>query len=203
MILKTITFIVLISLISCSSIKNKTEVKEVSNQFYFKLDGIYTEKFDDNSTDIYFFSSIDSVVYFSKITKEHYDSIDKLKSSTTPLGRYLVSGNNIKIQQDINKLVKIKPKSSYNFLFMFLPTKFGSNRNVTLIDKEIITEGEIKKDSIILTKEYLGTEELNFKKRKGSKIIPKNSLLIANTNLKGIVTKESKYSANKATIVSN
>ncbi|KIC01509.1 hypothetical protein [Flavobacterium sp. JRM] len=203
MILKTITFIVLISLISCSSIKNKTEVKEVSNQFYFKLDGIYTEKFDDNSTDIYFFSSIDSVVYFSKITKEHYDSIDKLKLSTTPLGRYLVSGNNIKIQQDIDKLVKIKPKSSYNFLFMFLPTKFGSNRNVTLIDKEIITEGEIKKDSIILTKEYLGTEELNFKKRKGSKIIPKNSLLIANTNLKGIVTKESKYSANKATIVSN
>jgi hypothetical protein len=203
MVLKTITLIVFISLISCSSIKNKTEIKEASNQLFFNPDGIYTEKADENSTNIYYFSSIDSIVYFSKITKEHNDSIGKLKLSTTPLGRYLVSGSNIKIQQDIDKLVKIKPKSSYNFLFMFLPTKFGSNRNVTLIDKEIITEGEIKKDSIILTKEYLGTEELNFKKRKGSKTIPKNSLLISNTNLKGIITKESKYSANKATIVSN
>ncbi|MCV9932537.1 hypothetical protein OIU80_09600 [Flavobacterium sp. LS1R47] len=203
MVLKTITLIVFISLISCSSIKNKTEIKEVSNQLFFKPDGIYSEKLDNNSTNIYYFSSIDSIVYFSKITKDHNDSVGKQKLSTIPFGRYLVSGNNIKVQQDIDKLVKIKPKSSYNFLFMFLPTKFGSNRNVTLIDKEIITEGEVKKDSIILTKEYLGTEELNFKKRKGSKTIPKNSLLIFNANLKGIVTKESKYSANKATIVSN
>jgi hypothetical protein len=203
MVLKTITFVIFVSLISCSSIKSKTEIKEISNQFFLKPDGIYTEKFDDNLTNIYYFSSIDSVVYFSKITKRDNDSIGKLKLSTTPFGRYSVSGNIIKIQQDTDKFVKIKPKYSYNFMFMFLPTRLGNNTNVTLIDKEIITEGEIKKDSIVLTKEYLGTEELNFKKKKGSKTILKNALLIFNTNLNGVITKESKYSANKATIISN
>lgn len=203
MIYKIVSIILVIFLFSCTSAKEKTKITEIPKSSFFKSDGIYMEDFEDNSINLYYFSSIDSILYFSNIKKETIDSEGGLKLTTTPLGRYITSGNNIKIQQDIDKSIGVKSNYIFSPMFLFLPTRFKTGGNVTIVDKEIITEGEIKTDTIHLTKEYFGSKELDFKRKKGAKINTKNTVLVLNNKLKGTITKDGRYSSNKASIISN
>jgi cytochrome c-type biogenesis protein CcmE len=87
---------------------------------------------------------------------------------------------------------------------MFIPVRSSnSTTDVIVVDKEIITEGDIKQDSIIMTKKYLSKKESNYKKKFLSKTTLIKSSLIYKPNLKGVLLKENEYSDYSALIISN
>lgn len=189
--------IILLSLIviSCSSSKKKMENKEQSDQTFFKINSVYSELIESNYRNLYYFNSENNTVYFSKIKMN--DSVNKTNKSqltVTRYGEFELQKNTIKIQKDIEKTIKVRGRNFFkSILFVFLPIPRASKKEITIVDKEIITEGEIKEDTIFMNKMYLGTKTLEFKKKKSSKIHTINSFLIYEPKFKGIIKKDDLY----------
>lgn len=67
------------------------------------------------------------------------------------------------MQKDIDKVVKIKPK--HVFSIMFIPVRPSkATTDLIVVDKEIITEGDIKQDSIIITKKLFRHKKIKLQK---------------------------------------
>lgn len=204
---KSLILFLLLIVFSCDSLKKITEQKEISNQSFFKTDAVYSEFSENSYVNLYYFNSENKTVYISKIKKNVNDSISKKKKiqlTTSLYGRYVINGNTIKMQKDIDKVLKIKQKHIFSITFMFIPVRPSkATTDVIVVDKEIITEGYIKQDSIIITKNYLGTKKLNYKKKFLSKTNLIKSLLIYKPNLKGVILKDNEFSSYSALIISN
>ncbi|MBF7091959.1 hypothetical protein IUY40_10445 [Flavobacterium sp. ALJ2] len=196
----------LVITISCNSTKKVAEQKPTPNKSLLKVDGIYSEELENNHQNLYFFSSKDSLVYFAELKKLPKDSISNLKFATSIYGSFTTDRNTIKIKQEFFKTIKIKEKRPFLFYLLYPVIPINSKRNwnnLSVLDKETITEGEIKENSIVLTKEYLGTNKLNSNKKSQAKITPKNSMLIYNSNLKGTLSKDNLSTTYSALIVSH
>ncbi len=178
---------------SCSSLKKVTKQKEIPEESFFFKNAVYTELLDNNYVNLYYFNSENNMVYISKIKKQVNDSINQKKEiqlTTSLYGRYIINGHVIKMQKDIDKIVKIKPKRIFSIMFMFIPVRLSKETtNIKMVDKEIITEGEVKADTITLTKSYFGTKKLNFEKEPSSKINLMKSCLIHKPDFKGVAIK--------------
>ena len=200
--------IILIFLIisSCNSSKEIIKNEEKITQSFFKINGVYSELTKNNYYNLYFFNSENNTVYFSKFKiNDTINKVNKPRLEITVYGEYKIEDNIIKIKQDIEKKVRV---SSRNFLesivFTFpLPAPRAAKREITVIDKEIITEGEVKEDTIFINKMYVGTKKLNFKKKNLSKTHTINSILIYEPNFKGIIKKNNIYNNYEVQIITD
>lgn len=192
-----------VATIGCSSPQKMTEKIVPINSAFFKADAVYSKFIDDNFLNLYYFNSEDKTVYISKI--KNNDVIFKTKDfkiNTSAYGEYKIEANSIKIQKYIYKAVNVHEQSLLKrALYVLLPIPNSSKVEVTIVDKELITEGEIKKDSLIMNKTYFGTKKFDFKMESSSKISNIKSILIYNPKFKGISTKESKYSSYSIVII--
>ncbi len=190
---------------ACNSSKKTIKNEEKITQSFFKINGVYSELTKNNYYNLYFFNSENNTVYFSKFKiNDTIDNVNKPILKISVYGEYEIEDNIIKIRQDIEKKVKV---SNRNFLesivFTFpLPAPRAARSDITVIDKEIITEGEVKEDTIFINKMYAGTKKINFKKKKISKTHTINSILIYEPNFKGIIRKDNLYNYNSVTIIS-
>ncbi len=189
---------------ACSSSQQVIKSEEKTSQDFLKINHVYSELDENSYNNLYFFNSENNTVYFSKYkVNDTINKINKLK--TTFFGEYKVENNTVKIQRYIPKTVKV---SSRNFIesiiFTFpLPTPRTEKKEITIVGKEIITEGEIKGDTIVMKKMYFGTKKLNFEKKRLSKSHNVNSILICEPKFKGVIKKDNIYDNYKVEIIEN
>jgi hypothetical protein len=205
--MKTQIIILIFLIISaCNSSKEIIKNKEKITQSYFKINGVYSELTKNNYRNLYFFNSENNTVYFSKFKiNDTLNKVNKPILKISVYGEYEIEDNIIKIQQDIEKKVKVSNRNFLeNIVFTFpLPAPRAAKREITVIDKEIITEGKVKQDTIFINKMYVGTKKLNFKKKKTSKTHTINFILIYEPKFKGVIKKNSIYNNYEVQIIAD
>lgn len=170
--MKSKVIIILLSLvvIACNSSKKTTEDNLKSNQSFFKENSVYSELAENNYYNLFYFNSENNTVYFSKIKKN--DTLNKTNKSKLKIvvyGEYEIQGNILKIQKNIEKKIRTTGRNFFqSILFTFPLPAPRTKHEVTIVDKKIIIEGQIKKDTI-------------------------NSFLIYEPKFKGIVKKDNIY----------
>lgn len=184
-------------IIACNSSKEVLKNEEIKNKNYFRVNGVYSQLSENNYCNLYFFNSEDSTVYFSKLKIDDTAKItNKPKLKIAVFGDYKIESNIMKIKQYKEKGTRVQLSAqdllkSIVFTFPF-PIPRAPKTEIVISD-QIITEGEIKEDTILLNKMYIGNKRLSFKKKKSSKTHALNLILIYEPKLKGIIKREPYY----------
>ncbi|WP_126340485.1 hypothetical protein [Kaistella jeonii] len=194
------------SVLSCSSTKIISAQNQEFSRANFKPNAVYTEILENKDLTFYFFHDKEKHLYVATIKNTSRDSLDYLGRIEVPLtkyGRYTLKGDVIKIQRDIEKSVNYTSgRYTSSIMFLFIPMRFNKSRGaVTVVDKEIITEGLVEKDQIKIYKTYFGSKNYNFKKKNFIDPENLNSNLILNLKYGTTVVKAEPYDRYIITVI--